>query len=170
MDAKGYKMSEPLATYLNDHLGGARIAMELLEAMRDKQDNEAFREFARQLVPDVEADDETLQRIIARIGATPSAAKEAGGWLLEKLARLKLGHTGSADFRLFESLELMVLGIWGKLALWKALQKIASLDVRLTEFNFVELIARAQDQYERTEKMRLTMANSLRATQGEVVN
>lgn len=163
-------MSEPLATYLNDHLGGARIAIELLEAMRDRQDNEVFRELARQLLPDVEADDETLQRIIARIGATPSTAKESGGWLLEKLARLKLGHTGSSDFRLFESLELMVLGILGKLALWRALQTIASLDVRLTEFNFVELIARAQNQYERTEQMRLTMANSLRPTQGKVVS
>jgi hypothetical protein len=163
-------VSEPLATYLNDHLGGARIAIELLEGMRDKQDNEAFREFARQLLPDVEADDQTLHKIVARIGAAPSTTKEAGGWLLEKLARLKLGHTGSADFRLFEALELMVLGILGKLALWRALQNIANLDVRLTEFNFVELIARAQDQYERTEKMRLTMANSLRPAQGEVVN
>ena len=37
-------MSEAvLVTYLNDHLGGAQIAVQLLEAMRDQHDDQDFR-------------------------------------------------------------------------------------------------------------------------------
>ena len=39
-------MSEALVTYLNDHLGGAQIAVQLLEAMRDQHDDQDFRQFA----------------------------------------------------------------------------------------------------------------------------
>jgi hypothetical protein len=39
-------MSDPLATYLHDHLGGAKAAIDLLEAMRDRQEEQALRAFA----------------------------------------------------------------------------------------------------------------------------
>jgi hypothetical protein len=99
-------MSEPLVTYLNDHLGGAQIAVQVLEAMRDQHDDPKFREFANTLLPEIEADDRVLRSIAEKIGSGPSVAKQAGGWLLEKFARLKLDHTGSTNFEMFESLEL----------------------------------------------------------------
>ena len=108
-------MSDPLATYLADHLSDAQIAIELLEAMRDQHDDPRFREFASALLPEIQADDETLHSIAEKIGSCPSAIKQAGGWLLEKATRLKLGHTGSTDFAMFESLELLAVGIQGKL-------------------------------------------------------
>jgi hypothetical protein len=63
------------------------------------------------------------------------------------ISRLNLGHTGSTDFEMFESLELLVLGIHGKLCLWKALQAASRLYSRLREYNFAELIGRAEQQY-----------------------
>ena len=60
------------------------------------------------------------------------------------MARLKLGHTGSTNFEMFESLELLVLGIHGKLCFWKALMVASRQDLRLEEFNFEELIDRAR--------------------------
>jgi len=39
-------MSHPLVTYVNDHLGGAQVAVRLLEAMRDQHDDQEFRQFA----------------------------------------------------------------------------------------------------------------------------
>ena len=92
-------MSEALVTYLNDHLGGAQIAVQLLEAMRDQHDDQDFRQFASVLLPEIEADDRTLRCIVQKVGSAPSAVKRAGGWLLEKAARLKLGHTGSTISR-----------------------------------------------------------------------
>jgi hypothetical protein len=151
-------MSEPLVTYVNDHLGGARIALQLLEAMRDQHDDQRFRDFAAVLLPQIQADDRTLRSIAEKIGSGPSAVKEVGGWILEKATRLKLGHTGSTDLAMFESLELLVLGIHGKLCLWKALQVASRPDSRLREFDFGELIGRAQQQYDKVESERLNLA------------
>jgi hypothetical protein len=152
-------MSPSLETYVNDHLGGANIAIQLLEAMRDQHDDRVFRDFAKILLPEIERDDLTLRTVAKKVGSGPSAAKQAGGWLLEKAARLKLGHTGSTDFAMFESLELLALGIHGKSCLWKALQAIS--DPRLAEFNFDELVSRAQQQYGAVESNRLKLAKTV---------
>ena len=154
-------MSEALITYLNDHLGGAQIALELLEAMRDQHDDPKFRDFARELLPQIQEDDDTLRSINEKIGGTSSKAKLAGGWLLEKAARLKLGHTGSTDFEMFESLELLALGIQGKLCLWKALQAASKRDSRLRDYSYDELISRAQQQYDTVENQRLNLAQAI---------
>jgi len=151
-------MSEPLVTYLNDHLGGAQIAIQLLEAMRDQHENQRFRDFANLLLPEIQADDRTLRSIAEKIDAGPGVAKQVGGWLLEKVSRLKLGHTGSTDFEMFESLELLALGIQGKLSLWKALQAASRLEARLREYDFVELVNRAHQQYDKVEIQRLDLA------------
>src|SRR5258708_2196292 len=147
-----------LVTYINDHLGGPTIAIQLLEAMRDQHDDQKFRDFAAGLLPEIKADDQMLRTIAEKIGSAPSAVKEAGGWILEKAARLKLGHTGSTDFAMFESLELLALGINGKMCLWKALREATRQDARLREFGFEELIRRAQQQFEQVEGHRLDLA------------
>ena len=154
-------MSEPLVTYLNDHLSGAQIALQVLEAMRDQHGDQGFRDFANLLLPEIEADDRLLRSIAEKIGSGPSAVKQLGGWLAEKLSRIKLGHTGSTNFELFESLEFLVLGIHGKLCLWKALEEAARLDARLREYNFGALRARAQNQYDKVETHRLTLAKTV---------
>jgi hypothetical protein len=154
-------MSDNLATYVRDHLGGAKIAIQILEATRDQHDDRKFREFAEGLLQEVEADDHTLRLIAGKIGSGPSVAKQAGGWLLEKLARLKLGHTGSTNFEMFESLELLALGIHGKLCLWKALKAASRFSSRLHEYDFEKLISRAQRQYEKVESERLRLAQTV---------
>jgi hypothetical protein len=67
------------------------------------------------------------------------------------------------DFAMFESLEVLVLGIHGKLCLWKALLVAARSNPRLNEFEFEELIDRAQQQYERVENNRLQLAQTVLA-------
>jgi hypothetical protein len=81
-------MSEPLVTYLHDHLGGAQVAIQLLEGMRDQHDDPTFRDFASALLPEIQADDAMLRSIAEKIGASPSVIKQAGGWLVEKFARV----------------------------------------------------------------------------------
>jgi hypothetical protein len=157
-------MSDNLSTYLRDHLGGATIAIQVLEAMRDQHDDQRFRQFAGVLLPEITADDRTLRSIAEKIGSGPSVAKQAGGWLLEKLARLKLGHTGSTDFEMFESLELLALGIHGKLCLWQALRSASKFDSRLQEYDFEELASRAQGQYEKVDGERLKLAETVLST------
>jgi len=154
-------MADPLATYINDHLGGAQIALQVLESMRDQHDDQQFRDFADALLPEIQYDDQTLRTISETIGPGPSAAKQVGGWLLEKLARLKLGHTGSTDLKMFESIELLVLGIHGKLCLWKALEVASKQDSRLAAYDFKVLIDRARQQYDKVERHRLILARTV---------
>jgi hypothetical protein len=51
------------------------------------------------------------------LGQVQAQSKKASGWLLEKAMRLKLGHSGTTDFAMFESFELLARGIQGKLCL-----------------------------------------------------
>lgn len=154
-------MSDSLATYLNDHLSGAQTAIQVLSAMRDHNDDERFREFAASLLPEIEADDQILRSIVEKIEPNPSAIKETSGWILEKLARLKLGHTDSAEFGMFESLELLALGIQGKRCLWKALGRVSEVDSRLREHDFEHLLTRAIAQYGIVEAQRLNLAEKV---------
>jgi hypothetical protein len=154
-------MSEPLVIYLNDHLAGAQIAVQLLESMRNQNDDQEFRQFASVLLPEIQADDQTLRHIAEKIGSGPSGIKQVGGWLLEKAARLKLGHTGSKSFELFQSMELLALGIQGKLSLWKALRMALGQDTHLRGYDFDSLIVRAQEQYDRAEGQRLKLAQTV---------
>jgi hypothetical protein len=89
--------------------------------------------------------------------------KQAGGWLLEKMSRLKLGHSGSTDFEMFESLELLSVGIQGKLCLWKGLSAARDSDSRLGGYDFEMLCARAVAQHEQVETQRLDLARSVLA-------
>jgi hypothetical protein len=154
-------VSESLGIYLRDHLGGAQIAVQLLEAMCDKQEDERYREFAKRLLPDIESDDNTLRSILEAIDEEPSGIKNAGGWLLEKLTRLKLGHARSPGLDLFEALEMLSLGIAGKRSLWKALQVISKEDIRLGKFDFNTLLHRADEQYQAVEQERLRLARQV---------
>jgi hypothetical protein len=155
------QMSESLGIYLRDHLGGAQIAVQLLEAMCNRQEDERYREFAKRLLPDIQSDDNTLRSIIEAIAEEPSGIKNAGGWLLEKLTRLKLGHTRSVGLELFESLEMLSLGIAGKRSLWKALEVISKEDIRLAKFDFNTLLHRADEQYQAVEQERLRLARQV---------
>lgn len=160
-------MSDPLATYLSDHMGGAQVALQLLTAMRDRNDDPSLREFAAGLLPSIEEDHSTLQSIAAGIGVHDGApAKQAGGWLLEKASRVKLGHAGSSRFEMFESFELLALGVHGKIGLWKALQAAAERDARLRDWDFERLAARATNQFQAVENRRLHLAREVLPSAG----
>ena len=163
-------MSESLGIYLRDHLGGVQVAVELLEGMCKHQEDARYRDLAKRLLPEIQTDDNTLRSIIEAIGEDPSAIKNAGGWLLEKLTRLKLGHTRSAGLELFEALEMLSLGIAGKRSLWKALQVVSKADGRLNRFDFGTLLHRADDQFQSVEEERLRLAARVFARSNEPQN
>jgi len=159
-------MSEPLGIYLQDHLGGAQVAVHLLEAMSAQDEDEQYREFAQELLAEIQADNETLRSMIQAISEEPSTFKNAGGWLLEKLSRLKLGHTKSAGLELFESLEMLSLGIAGKRSLWMALKTISNENPPLRAYDFENLLQRAEKQYEGVEQKRLHVAQRVFGSKG----
>jgi hypothetical protein len=151
-------MSDRLATYLNDHLAGARFAIDLLERLRDAHAEEPLGRFAGELLVNICEDRAVLQEIADQVGCGENSVKEAIAWLAEKASRLKLRVDTEAELGVFETLEAISLGILGKLALWRALAVIASTDAHLRGIDLDQLAARAEAQYAQVETYRLEAA------------
>jgi hypothetical protein len=153
-------MSDPLATYLHDHLGGAKAAIDLLEEMRNHQEEQPLKDFAANLLIEVQADRDTLQRLAEEVGGGSNLFKEFTGWAAEKATRLKLGQGSGGDFGIFEALEFLALGVRGKMGMWQALDVAAPGDTRLSGCDFKRLVQRAEAQYQQVEQQRMQAAKT----------
>ena len=151
-------MSEPLAAYLQDHLAGSNFAIELLKNMEEQHNGEPLGEFASAELKLLLEDRQILQGILDRLDAGTSPLKEATGWLAEKASRFKLRHLSSREFGTFEALELLAVGVHGRVSLWRALSVIAPANIRIPQEDFDTLAARAQAQHDRVEQRRLEVA------------
>jgi hypothetical protein len=153
-------MSDPLGTYVHDHLAGAVVAINLLQGLRDQHADVPLGPFAAELLAEVEADRVVLQGLAERVGAGSSRLKEVTAWLGEKVSRVKLRRRAAGGLGTFEALEALALGILGKLALWRALAVVAAADARLGGVDFNHLAARAQAQHAQAEERRLEAAGT----------
>lgn len=152
--------TDPLAVYLNDHLAGSRAAVELLEGLIESTRDTKTRGVLDGVRREIEEDRDVLETLIRRVSGAPSVVREVGGWVAEKLARLKLAVDDPSDgaLRRLEALEILALGIQGKSSLWRALSMAASSVPELEQLNFGDLVRRAAEQYARVEDQRLEAA------------
>lgn len=152
-----------LETYLNDHLAGSVVALELLEQLQQRHADTPLEEFAAALHAEISADRDELQRVMQRLEIAPSKTRKATGWLTEKLAQVKLYFDGPADkgFHLLETLEVLSLGIEGKRSLWRALAHAVDQLPALASIDFDTLIRRAEDQRSQVEVVRLETGKGL---------
>jgi hypothetical protein len=154
--------NEHLATYLNDHLAGSVVAVELMENLEAAYEGSPVADFVAQLRADVEADRQQLKTMMSRLQISESRTRKASAWLTEKLTELKLRLDDSAhgDLRLFESLEALSLGIEGKKSLWLALSAAAEVSPELRIADYEQLKNRAEEQRNRVEAKRLEVAKA----------
>ena len=129
-------MSDRLSVYLQDHLAGSVLAVELVEFLQDQHANQPLGVFASIMLKKIKSDQDVLRSIARKIGDQGSEVKEAAAWLSEKVARLKLGAHGKSTLGRLEALEFLALGIQGKLALWRALNEVARWDERFRGIRF----------------------------------
>src|SRR4030095_16162164 len=132
--------SDPLTTYLQDHLAGALHAIELLKAMRDHFAGEPLGAFASQLLAELEADRDVLAKLTDGADGAAGGVKEWGAWLAEKVSRLKLKHGPADGLGTFEALEFLIIGIHGKRALWRVLADVPRFDSRVKAIDFYHFI------------------------------
>lgn len=153
-------MSDRLVSYLHDHLAGSHFAIKLLGSLTEQYPNEELGKFAAALGAEIKLDQDTLQSIVDRVGKGSLDLMEAAGWLAEKASQFKL-HRDAAEGGLgtFESLETLVLGIQGKMALWRALPVIREVDSRIPPEDYERLLKRAQSQFDLVEERRLRLAS-----------
>lgn len=149
-----------LVIYLNDHLAGATLGVELARRLRSSNqgDPEMGRPLAR-ICEEIEADRDTLVRLMEHLEIGRDQFKPALAKLAERLGRLKLNGQILGYSPLSRVLELEVLSglVGAKMQLWNALEQ--SFGETLKDFDFHDLAARADSQGQRLEDLHLAAAH-----------
>ncbi len=146
-----------LAIYLNDHLAAATGARELVRRAAGANRGSSYEAFIERLAAEIEEDRQSLLAIMRALEVGTDRLKVAGGWSAEKLGRLKLNGRlrGYSPLSRVVELEMLALGVTGKLALWRGLERLQSDQVALAEFDLPLLIRRAESQLDGLETQRL---------------
>jgi hypothetical protein len=154
-----------LAGYLNDHVGGANLALDLAAESRRQNPGGPLGRYLGTLSDEIVEDRDTLLAVMEHLGIPPSGLKRASGRLAERATRWKfqapVGVQPLAN-RLLE-LEALLMGIRGKQAMWETLGSLASSEPRLASFDFVGLTARAAEELRSLSAHRLQMLEEERA-------
>jgi hypothetical protein len=151
---------ELLAIYLNDHLAGSIGGVETARRARGSNEGAEFGAPLATLVAEIEADRETLEAVMKELDVARSRIKPAIGWLGEKLGRLKPNGQlrGYSPLSRVVELEVLLLGISGKLRLWLLLDELVGdrLDT-----DFAALAKRAEAQRATVEDLQVKAARLL---------
>jgi len=143
--------------YLNDHRSGAAMGVALARKLRSRFEGTERGGFFTQVAGDIEADLDSLDVLMASLQVRHNVAKQAGAWIGEKLSRLKLNpwFNGSGRLTVLLEIEMLALGVEGKLSLWRGLLAIADTTPELKAAPLEELATRAEQQRRGLEQERL---------------
>jgi hypothetical protein len=163
MAARGGRASRPrpesalFCIYLNDHLAGATAAAELAQrsaaSNRDTGLGEPLERFAAEAAEERAALLEMMKALGVRIRHYKMYAARLGEWA----GRLKPnGHLVSrSPLSTLEEVEVLQMGVAGKMAAWRTLRALAERDHRLDRWRLDQLIAAADRQSHVLEELRL---------------
>ena len=158
------QVTRAFATYLRDHLAGSAAGVSLARRIADGAVEEPERREMESIAADIEADRNSLLELMERLGVAPSRVKQAGAWLGEKIGALKLN--ASAPDRRVLQYESMIMGVTGKLELWRALEQRGNGPTgnghpSLDPERIRRLAQRAEDQRGRLEDLHAAAALAL---------
>jgi hypothetical protein len=147
-----------LSTYLNDHLAGATVGVELARRAAGSNEGTELGGFLAGLAAEIEEDRESLLAVMDRLDVGKDRLKVAAGWAGEKVGRLKPNNRlfGYSPLSRLIELEGLALGVEGKGSLWQVLGELG--ERRLSEFDFDALLARARSQRDQLQQRRLAAA------------
>lgn len=105
-----------LGIYLNDHLAGATVGVELARRMARSHIGPRADNSIERLAAEISEDRSALRDIMAALGIPVRSYKVYAGWIGEKAGRLKLnGRLRSrSPLSNLEELEMLRLGVEGK--------------------------------------------------------
>jgi hypothetical protein len=149
-----------LGIYLNDHLAGATAGVELFQRATAPHRGSALGEVLERITAEVVEDRAALLDIMDALDVPVRHYKLYAAWAAEKIGRLKLnGHLLSrSPLSTLIELEGLRLGVEGKAAGWRTLRRLADRDSRLRAERLDGLLARAQQQIDTLEELRITAA------------
>jgi hypothetical protein len=158
-------MNRYLRIYLNDHLAGSVLGVELAKRVAGSNKGTEFYNELEELRVDIQEDRERLMQLMNQLNIPQNPVKAPTSWVAEKLGRLKLNGriTGYSDLSRLVELEALSLGVEGKTALWTTLKHFADADERLDKSWLDSQLRRAEDQRSRLEDLRLRAAQFVSA-------
>ncbi len=161
----GLSRHRMLGIYLNDHLAGATVGIELAHRMARSHQNRELEDTGdlQRIAVEISQDRAALLEIMTALGIAVRGYKVGAAWIGEKAGRLKFnGHllTRSPVSDL-EELEMLRLGVEGKAVGWRTLRALADIDARLDSARLDELISRARSQADRLEELRVRAARKI---------
>jgi hypothetical protein len=149
-----------LSIYLNDHLAGATGGVGRARAARDANEGTEFFETLAAVCREIEEDRSSLESLMDDLGIGRSRVKTTLGGLGEKAGRLKPNGQlrGYSPLGRVIDLEVLLLGITGKLRLWTLLGDLLDGE---TSRDVVGLARRAEDQRTRVGQLQERAARLL---------
>jgi hypothetical protein len=145
-----------LSIYLRDHFAGATAGVGLARRLRSSnRDRAPLRAPLDEICAEIEADRETLEEVMRRLGIRPSAVKVGSAWLAERIGRLKFNGRlrGYSPLSRLAELEALCMGITGKIQLWRAMERAFGREWE--GFDFRQLSERAIRQRSTVEELHL---------------
>jgi hypothetical protein len=145
-----------MAIYLNDHLAGSTVGLELARRSAASNRGSSYGPFLEELVQDIHSDREQLLEIMRSLDVGVDRVKVSAAWAAEKIGRLKLNGRlrGYSPLSRVVELEALTLGVTGKLAGWRALDQLEPGPPELPKATLQQLIARAESQLDGLETER----------------
>lgn len=163
--ATGMFHAEPdlLGIYLNDHFVGATGGIELVRRAAGSQRGSGTGDVLQRLTAEIVNDRAALLDMMAAVDVPVRRVKSYLAWAVEKVGRLKLnGYVlRRSPLSLLVELEALRLGVQGKAAAWRTLRELADHDRRLDAGRLDELLARARQQADTVEELRVRTANAI---------
>jgi hypothetical protein len=146
-----------LAIYLNDHLAGSTAGVDLISRLAKTHRHGDAADRLSRLATEIREDRNTLLAVLERLDVRPDRRKIAVGWVGEKVGRLKLNGRllRRSPLSSVTEVETMMLGVRGKAAVWRTLHTVAEHEPRLDGDEFTRLIARADEQIDTLESIRV---------------
>ena len=159
-DPSGTGDEPALRVYLNDHLAGATVGAGLARRLADGEGNWSGAADLERLAEEVNEDHRTLLQLMSVLGISVRQYKVWLARIGERASRLKFNLRIAARSPLSRLLELEVLrlGVEGKLAAWRTLRTRAETEPRLDIAQLDSLIERAERQIELLEGLRVHAA------------
>jgi hypothetical protein len=150
---------ETIEIYLNDHLAGARAALDLIDDILEGSTDEEFVSFLEQLRTEIDEDRGQLRDVMDRLAVPEQRTKQVLASIAESTSRVKLARAGQSEqmSKLLE-LETLSAGIWTKIRLWHSLRETPKVHAALEGIDLDGLAARGERQLDDLEEHRLNAA------------
>jgi hypothetical protein len=141
--------------YLQDHMAGAMAGVELARRAAESNGDNRYGSELGDVCAEIEQDRAALAELMDQLDVRPNPLKQGVAWIGERLGRLKPNGSvsGYSPLSRLVEIESLIVGVSGKLELWRSLRAAGDSNGRFEGIDLKRLIKRAESQRERLERL-----------------